>query len=383
MVTIAVRNLAINATILLLLAFIIGLQLGVHNSIHVSDLSSSGRNMAWHFSADTVSKAEKRHEDERLGLGGGGMGGNGGRGRGNLGPGPVIDNIIDNNKPVSQTIKNTIKNSLMPPTPTTVSTGPTGPTGSTGSTASKPPPPPPQPPQPPQPQEPSPKTMKAYLSTGQKFTLVVLACNRPDYLKQTLDSLLDVDGVRKQDIIVIQDGNDDSVIKVVDDYGLNIIHNNMKGNLRGRDGAAKIATQYKFAISNGFDYNLKSPAIIIIEDDFLFSPDFLSYFESNSPILDEDPSTFIMSAWNDNGLSIHVSDEGKIHRTNYFPGLGWLMPRKLWEEELENKWPKTHWDHWMRDSKQHKNRYERERGGANETSLGIRINYRSDESVAT
>lgn len=96
-----------------------------------------------------------------------------------------------------------------------------------------------------------------------------------------------------------------------------------------------------------------------------------------------DPSTFIMSAWNDNGLSIHVSDEGKIHRTNYFPGLGWLMPRKLWEEELENKWPKTHWDHWMRDSKQHKNRYERERGGANETSLGIRVNYRSDESVAT
>ena len=198
--------------------------------------------------------------------------------------------------------------------------------------------------------------MKQYLETGEKFSLVVLACNRPDYLKQTLDSLLDVDGVRKEDIIVVQDGNDASVIQVVQDYGLNIVHNNMKGNLRGRDGAAKIATHYKFAISNGFAFNPRSPAIIIIEDDFLFSPDFLQYFESNSPVLDEDPTTFIMSAWNDNGLAVHVSDKQKIHRTNYCPGLGWLMPRKLWEQELEKKWPKTHWDHWMRDPKQHKGR---------------------------
>ena len=34
-------------------------------------------------------------------------------------------------------------------------------------------------------------------------------------------------------------------------------------------------------------------------------------------------------------------------RTSYFPGLGWMMRRQLWEE-LSPKWPHQAWDHWMR-----------------------------------
>mmetsp|Transcript_8695 Transcript_8695/g.17449 ORF Transcript_8695/g.17449 Transcript_8695/m.17449 type:complete len:406 (-) Transcript_8695:8-1225(-) len=245
--------------------------------------------------------------------------------------------------------------------------------------ASSPPPPPPPPPQPeqtapekkekeagrdpPAASTPAPakseeveSEIKSYIESGGKLTLAVLACNRPDYLKQTLDSLLDVDGVRKENIVVIQDGKHAPVMDVVHDYGLDLVQNEGQQRSRIRDGAEKIATHYKFAIQEAFNFNKESPAVIIIEDDFLFSPDFLQYFESNAPILDVDPTTFIMSAWNDNGLKIHVRDKRKLHRTNYFPGLGWLMPRKLWEEELAAKWPRTHWDHWMRDRKQHKGR---------------------------
>jgi hypothetical protein len=41
----------------------------------------------------------------------------------------------------------------------------------------------------------------------------------------------------------------------------------------------------------------------MVEDDFLFSPDFLDYFTGVGPLLERDPSTtFVLSAWNDNGL---------------------------------------------------------------------------------
>ena len=51
-----------------------------------------------------------------------------------------------------------------------------------------------------------------------------------------------------------------------------------------------------------------------------------------------------------------MSDKRALCRTGFFPGLGWLLPRALFEAELAPHWPAEHWDHWMRDAKQHKGR---------------------------
>jgi alpha-1,3-mannosyl-glycoprotein beta-1,2-N-acetylglucosaminyltransferase len=64
-----------------------------------------------------------------------------------------------------------------------------------------------------------------------------------------------------------------------------------------------------------------------VEDDLLFSPDFYQYFVSTSPVLDEDSSVLLISAWNDNGFKGLVADPFELRRTDYFPGLGWLLPR--------------------------------------------------------
>ncbi|GMI05888.1 hypothetical protein TrRE_jg10643 [Triparma retinervis] len=201
--------------------------------------------------------------------------------------------------------------------------------------------------------------MRAYLEGGKKLTIIVLACNRPEYLTRTLNSLMmDVRGVRTEDVLVVQDGKHAETQKVIEDFGLNFVQNTGGTNLRRgavNDGAARIATHYKFAFGKGFEHNPASPAVIVLEDDFLFSPDFLEYFENNGPVLEEDPTTFIMSAWNDNGNEVHVKDRNKLLRTDYFPGLGWMMPRALWSE-LGASWPSTHWDHWMRDPLRHKGR---------------------------
>ncbi len=78
--------------------------------------------------------------------------------------------------------------------------------------------------------------------------------------------------------------------------------------------------------------------VIILEEDLEIAPDFFEYFAATSPLLDNDPTLLTISAWNDNGFASLVQDEQQLYRSDFFPGLGWMMTRKLWDE-LEPKWP--------------------------------------------
>ena len=64
---------------------------------------------------------------------------------------------------------------------------------------------------------------------------------------------------------------------------------------------------------------------IFIENDLILAPDFLWYFRLAAPLLDRDPSLWCVSSWNDNGFQEIVSDELRLFRTDYFPGLGWMI----------------------------------------------------------
>ncbi len=47
-----------------------------------------------------------------------------------------------------------------------------------------------------------------------------------------------------------------------------------------------------------------------------------------------DDSVYAVSAWNDNGFADIVGDPYSLRRTSYFPGLGWLLTRKLYYEDV-------------------------------------------------
>lgn len=44
-----------------------------------------------------------------------------------------------------------------------------------------------------------------------------------------------------------------------------------------------------------------------------------------------------------------------MHRSDFFPGLGWMMQRSLWLE-MRKKWPNGFWDDWIREPINRKNR---------------------------
>ena len=44
-----------------------------------------------------------------------------------------------------------------------------------------------------------------------------------------------------------------------------------------------------------------------------------------------------------------------LYRSDFFPGLGWMIKKPLWDE-LRPKWPLGFWDDWMREPAQRKDR---------------------------
>lgn len=81
---------------------------------------------------------------------------------------------------------------------------------------------------------------------------------------------------------------------------------------------------------------------ILFLDDLDIAPDFFEYFLGTYPLLISDKSLWCISAWNDNGKLSLVDTHGPrlLYRTDFFPGLGWMLTRDLWLE-LSPKWPKA------------------------------------------
>ncbi|CAC5386971.1 MGAT1 [Mytilus coruscus] len=120
-------------------------------------------------------------------------------------------------------------------------------------------------------------------------------------------------------------------------------------------GYFKIARHYKWALDQIF-FTFNYTAVIIVEDDLEYSPDFFEYFSATYRILKADPTLWCVSAWNDNGKSGMVSDDPELlYRSDFFPGLGWMLEKHVWLE-LSPKWPDSFWDDWMRHPDQRKNR---------------------------
>lgn len=77
--------------------------------------------------------------------------------------------------------------------------------------------------------------------------------------------------------------------------------------------------------------------------------------KATAPLLDMDSTLYCVSGWSDNGKAGLVQDPAALYRSDFFPGLGWMMARSLWEE-FNVIWPAGFWDDWMRQNVNRKNR---------------------------
>lgn len=193
--------------------------------------------------------------------------------------------------------------------------------------------------------------------------VLVFACNRVT-IKRNLDLLLKYRPSKKQfPILVSQDCGHEPTTKVIKGYGdqINLIQQPDQSDipLVGKEkkfkGYYKISRHYGWALNQSF-HRFNYENLIIVEDDLDIAPDFFEYFSALQPILKSDPTLWCVSAWNDNGKESLVSNEPELlHRSDFFPGLGWMLTKDLWLE-LQVKWPKAFWDDWIRQPAQRKER---------------------------
>ncbi|OMO59897.1 Glycosyl transferase, family 13 [Corchorus capsularis] len=178
--------------------------------------------------------------------------------------------------------------------------------------------------------------------------VVIMACNRADYLERTVDSVLKYQSsvASKYPLFVSQDGSDPSVRSKALSYNqltymqhldFDPVHTERPGELIAY---YKIARHYKWALDELF-YKHNFDRVIILEDDMEIAPDFFDYFEAAAALLDKDKSIMAVSSWNDNGQKQFVHDPYALYRSDFFPGLGWMLTRSTWNE-LSPKWPKAY-----------------------------------------
>lgn len=179
--------------------------------------------------------------------------------------------------------------------------------------------------------------------------VLVFACNRPSIAK-CLDNLVQYRPSKEQfPIIISQDCGDDltkeTILRYKDEVTLIEQPDASIIQVPPKDkkflGYYKISRHYGWALnqvfSRGFEF------VIIVEDDLNVSPDFYEYFYATYPLLRNDSSLWCVSAWNDNGKVGLIEEERPdiLYRTDFFPGLGWMLNRDVWTE-LSEKWPKAY-----------------------------------------
>lgn len=194
--------------------------------------------------------------------------------------------------------------------------------------------------------------------------ILVIACDRVT-VKRSLDKLIQYrPSADLHPIIVSQDCGHADTALVIGSYGSQVTHIKQPdlSDIRVRpehrkfQGYYKISRHYRWALNQVFNV-LAFNTVVIVEDDLEVAPDFFEYFRALYPILRSDPTLWCVSAWNDNGRDglVDLGKPGLLYRTDFFPGLGWMLLRELWAE-LEPKWPAAFWDDWMRQPDQRRER---------------------------
>jgi hypothetical protein len=181
------------------------------------------------------------------------------------------------------------------------------------------------------------------------FPVAVVAHIRPALLKRCIESLLDVQGVDKSMITVFQDGHMEEVALVAKSFGLRVVQHRQGNYPPGTPGHVYISDHYGFLLREVFNLFPRADYAVIVEDDMVFSYDFLDYFAQLAPLLDIDPSIWSVSSFNDNGFLGMASSLTNVMRCDFFVGLGWLAPRRIFVDELLPIWPEREWDMWIQE----------------------------------
>jgi beta-1,2-N-acetylglucosaminyltransferase len=192
-----------------------------------------------------------------------------------------------------------------------------------------------------------------------RFTLVLIAHDRDEYFRACLVSLQHARRFDEIDLIVSMDYPPyfERIRSVVSELGLThrvvFLENPMfLATWFFHTPDDRITNHYRRVLETVFD-QMGYDFGIFLETDLVVSRDFIEFMFSGSRVLREgDDNIFCVSAWNDNGFEHLELREDRVFRTDFFPGLGWMIHRSVWCDVLRPAWPSRFGNHvydmWIR-----------------------------------
>ena len=166
--------------------------------------------------------------------------------------------------------------------------------------------------------------------------LTMIAWRRPAYFKEVIKSLEDAEGIEDYTLLVSIDGGyseqQDEMIEILKQCSLTyevIIHKENIG-CAGNTG---------FILKEGFK---RADRVIHVEDDTVFHPDAIKWFESNLDEYEHDDRIFSITGYT-NGKMNNLSLDGDWTENNIvgirdkFTCWGWATWKRVWDE-INGKW---------------------------------------------
>ena len=194
--------------------------------------------------------------------------------------------------------------------------------------------------------------------------LVSIAHDRPEIYRESLKSILAANRVDQVDLIISMD--DERHYEELEKVGREVmypntpmvLHNQMPVFFKHISSVDGKITAHHYNIFRRIFEDMGYDYLVLVESDLVVSADILDFFFKVAPYLNNtgkpnDP--LCASAWNDNGYSFFTLNEERLFRTDYFPGLGWMVHKSAWFDYWRIEWPQgltalwTGYDHWLRD----------------------------------
>ncbi|XP_047735893.1 protein O-linked-mannose beta-1,2-N-acetylglucosaminyltransferase 1-like isoform X2 [Hyalella azteca] len=167
--------------------------------------------------------------------------------------------------------------------------------------------------------------------TGIPF--IITAGNRPDYLFESLTSLMKSPGFQPQNLHVLIGGDWPQTEDLLDifNFTYSIIPIRGEGNFMRFLYYRQV---FSFIVEN---FPL-APAAILMDEDVRVSPDFFSYFAQVLPVLLEDDSLFCATAFGHLAMPTLFSHKDKVRRGDMQVGWGYAIKLTAIKEALLS-WP--------------------------------------------
>ncbi|XP_069960800.1 protein O-linked-mannose beta-1,2-N-acetylglucosaminyltransferase 1-like [Cherax quadricarinatus] len=174
--------------------------------------------------------------------------------------------------------------------------------------------------------------------------VVIVTANNPRHLYRLLRNLFSIAGSSQTEVLVVVDGAHQETLDLTELLNVTVTVHRPEGIHSNRTNA-----NVRFALYSVFREFPRADKAIVLEDDLLLSPDFLSFFHQTAWLLDHDPSIFCVNAFNSNSLPGVATDQSRLLRSESFPMYGWMVARSYAREVIMNWIPEGpgDWDWYL------------------------------------